>query len=163
MSDCNGLNFTEARCKTLLYETSNHRDNSSRFGLALVQCLGGDTSCDNDPRGRGALPALNCVQFDRDNGGCGSSTCVDTPYAHVQDSDGKITCNVQATCANTAGTSRFCLALVEYLQLPMPHRVTLLKLIETVLKDTINEITPELALRLCQLATSEMTCKPEVI
>ena len=98
MSDCNGFNFTEARCKMLLYETSNHRDNSSRFCLALVQYLGGDTSCDNDPRGRGALPALNCVQFDYDNGGCGSSICIDTPYAHVQDSDGNNTCNAQATC-----------------------------------------------------------------
>lgn len=53
--------------------------------------------------------------------------------------------------------------LIRHKRLPMPHRITLLRLIENILKDTINEISPELALRLCNLSTSEMTAKPEVI
>eukprot|EP00040_Diaphanoeca_grandis_P032327 m.195702 g.195702 ORF g.195702 m.195702 type:complete len:1632 (-) comp32581_c2_seq1:207-5102(-) len=48
-------------------------------------------------------------------------------------------------------------------KLPMPHRVTILNVIEIILKDSIDDISPELALRLCNLATSEMTQKPEVV
>ena len=71
--------------------------------MALVDYLAGDDSCDGARGGTqaGRIPALHCAQFNCDTD-CGS-TCIDTPLAYVQDSDGSNTCDVQATCGNTDG------------------------------------------------------------
>lgn len=41
--------------------------------------------------------------------------------------------------------------LLRHKRLPLPHRVLLLGGMETVVADTIDQIAPELALRLCRL------------
>eukprot|EP00041_Stephanoeca_diplocostata_P036701 m.1350360 g.1350360 ORF g.1350360 m.1350360 type:complete len:1108 (+) comp24920_c0_seq2:247-3570(+) len=53
--------------------------------------------------------------------------------------------------------------LLKHKRLPLPHRVAILGTMELILKDTINDVQPELALRLCTLASNEMTQKQEIV
>ena len=53
--------------------------------------------------------------------------------------------------------------LIKHKRLVLAHRIALLEIMERIVSDTIDDLTPKLAMRLCKLGTGEMTEKQEII